>query len=84
MSGKSLPGDGKRVEIPTGEELILLGDPDRGAGTVLATGPTVPADASTGYAPGCLFIHIDGGAGTALYVNEGTKASSDFDAVTVA
>lgn len=50
----------------------------------LAYGTTVPADGSLGYATGCLFLHTDGGAGTALYCNEGTAASSDFDAVTVA
>lgn len=53
-------------------------------GILLAYGKTVPADASVGYSPGCLFIHIDGSVGTMLYCNEGSKASSDFDAVTVA
>jgi len=53
-------------------------------GILLCYGKTVPSDAATGYAPGCLFLHVDGGAGTALYVNEGTKASADFDAATVA
>lgn len=54
------------------------------AGFLFAWGTTVPADAATGYAPGCLFIHTDGGDGTALYVNEGTVASADFNAITVA
>lgn len=63
-------GDG--VAIKTGE------------GVLLAFGITVPTDGAVGYATGCLFIHVDGGAGTALYVNEGTYASSDFDAATVA
>ena len=53
-------------------------------GILLAYGNTVPTDATAGYAIGCLFIHTDGGAGTALYCNEGTAASADFDAVTVA
>ena len=53
-------------------------------GLLLASGTTVPADGTSGYATGCLFQHTDGGAGTALYVNEGTYASCDFDAVTVA
>lgn len=52
-------------------------------GVLLAYGTVVPADASVGFSPGCLFLHVDGGAGTALYVNEGTKASSNFDAATV-
>lgn len=55
-----------------------------GHGILLAYGATVPSDGAAGYAVGCLFIHIDGGAGTALYCNEGTNASADFDAVTVA
>ena len=53
-------------------------------GLLLASGTTVPADGTAGYQTGCLFQHTDGGAGTALYVNEGTVASCDFDAVTVA
>lgn len=53
-------------------------------GILLAYGTTVPSDTATGYAPGCLFIHVDGSAGTMLYCNEGSKASADFDAVTVA
>lgn len=54
------------------------------AGYLLASGPTVPADGTAGYQTGCLFQHTDGGAGTALYVNEGTLDSCDFNAVTVA
>ena len=46
-----------------------------------AHGITVPTDGDTGYATGCLFQHTDGGAGTALYVNEGTETSCDFNAV---
>ena len=48
-------------------------------GHLLHRGDTVPADASVGYAPGCIFIHTDGsGNGAVLYVNNGTKASSLF------
>jgi len=43
-------------------------------------GTTVPTDATAGYAPGCIFIKTDGGAGTTLYINEGTAASCDFNA----
>ncbi len=53
-------------------------------GLLIASGKTVPADGTAGYQTGCLFQHTDGGAGTALYVNEGTSTSCDFDAVTVA
>ncbi len=47
-------------------------------------GITVPADGTAGYGIGCLFQHTDGGNGTALYVNEGTAASCDFNAIIVA
>jgi hypothetical protein len=53
-------------------------------GLLLASGITVPADGTSGYQTGCLFQHTDGGDGTALYVNEGTYASCDFNAITVA
>lgn len=49
-----------------------------------AAGVTVPGDGASGYATGCLFQHTDGGDGTALYVNEGTSLSADFNAITVA
>jgi hypothetical protein len=51
------------------------------SGILLAYGTTVPADASAGYATGCLFIHTDGGENTAIYVNDGSKTSSDFNAM---
>jgi len=55
-----------------------------GVGIMLAAGTTVPTDASAGYGTGCLFMHTDGGDATALYVNEGTNTSCNFNAVTVA
>jgi hypothetical protein len=48
---------------------------------VQAAGNTVPTDGSAGYMPGCTFQHLDGGDGTSFYVNEGTVASCDFNAV---
>lgn len=55
------------------------------AGYLLAWGTAVPTDATEGYAPGCIFIHTDGAAyNTVLYCNVGTKASCDFNVVTVA
>lgn len=55
-----------------------------GIGIMICYGTAYPADTSVGYATGCIFIHTDGGDNTALYVNEGTSASSDFNAVTAA
>jgi len=49
-------------------------------GILLAYGTLVPAAAS-GYAIGCIFLHDDGGSGTTVYVNEGTAATSDFNAL---
>ena len=51
------------------------------AGLLSASGDTVPTDATAGYLPGCIFQHTDGTTGTVLYVNEGTYASCDFNAV---
>lgn len=53
-------------------------------GLLLVHGDTMPVDGTAGYATGCLFQHIDGADGSALYVNEGTKASCDFNLITVA
>lgn len=53
-------------------------------GILIAYGNTVPDDETSGYAIGCIFIHTDGGDATALYVNEGTASSCDFNAITVA
>jgi hypothetical protein len=54
-----------------------------GVGILIAEGTTVPADATTGYAPGCIFIKDDGTANATIYVNEGTATSSLFKAIPV-
>ena len=55
---------------------------DASGNALLATGTTVPSDAGAGYAKGCLFIDTDVAAGTTgLYVNVGTAAACNFDAV---
>ena len=50
---------------------------------ILAEGKTVPADASTGYGTGCVFIHVDGGSATAVYINIGSSVSANFDPIGV-
>jgi len=50
-------------------------------GLLFASGDTVPSDGTDGYQTGCLFQHVDGGDGTALYVNEGSITSCDFNAI---
>jgi hypothetical protein len=64
--------------------LNMFGPPADTTGKLIVAGKTVPTDTTPGYATGCIFQHIDGGDGTALYVNEGTVTSCDFNAITVA
>lgn len=73
MSAKSTPhyADAKGSL----EELV-------GHGIIRAAGTTVPTDGTAGFAPGCIFQHLDGADGaTVLYVNAGTATSCDFDPV---
>ena len=48
-------------------------------GILICYGTTVPTDASTGYAPGCIFIDADSTGTSWVYINEGTAASCDFN-----
>jgi len=50
-------------------------------GLLFSNGNTVPSDGAKGYQTGCLYQHVDGGAETALYVNEGSVTSADFNAI---
>lgn len=54
---------------------------DPNFGITFDWGTTVPTDATAGYAPGCIFMDVDGSAGQNLYVNVGTQASCDFNLV---
>lgn len=54
---------------------------DSNGDILFAIGATVPTDATSGYAVGCIFQHSDGTTDTALYVNEGSITSCDFNAV---
>ena len=67
----------KPIDLQANVERII----SYGGLTLLARGAAAPADASTGYAPGCLFIDT---TGAAVYINEGSATSSDFDAITTA
>lgn len=63
-------------------ELIRMQPPilvDRGL--LSLSGATVPTDGTDGYQPGCIFQHTDGGDNTALYVNEGSVTSCEFNAL---
>jgi len=53
-----------------------------GVGILFAVGTTVPADATAGFAPGCIFIDEDSTTdGSMVYINEGTATSCDFNSV---
>lgn len=70
------------TKVATGV-LALLKDGD--GKVLLATGTSVPADGTTKYAKGCLFIDTDVATGTTgLYCNKGTSAAAAFTAVTQA
>jgi len=65
VSGGSIPSSGAWFYSPQGY--------------LIAYGTTVPTDGTAGYAPGCIFVHTDGTAGTTDYINEGTSTSCDFN-----
>jgi hypothetical protein len=53
-----------------------------GIGVLQAWGETVPTDGAEGYASACIFQKQGGtDRDTVLYVNVGTKASCNFDAM---
>lgn len=62
-----------------GTDNVILTDGDGNA--LFAHGTTVPTDGDSGYATGCLYADTDGGAGTSLYVNEGSTSSCNFNAL---
>ena len=75
VGSMGLQGD----KIASGVTCLLK---DAAGKALLATGTTVPADAGSLYAKGCLFIDTDVASGTTgLYVNVGTSSSCIFKAV---
>ncbi len=72
---------GSEAAGTTDDVLIYLRD--ESDNILWASGTDVPTDATSGYAKGCLFIDRNVATGTTgLYVNEGTKTSSSFKAIT--
>ena len=68
--------------VATGVTALLK---DGSGKVLLATGTSVPANGTTKYAKGCLFIDTDVATGTTgLYCNKGTAAACAFTAVTQA
>jgi hypothetical protein len=56
---------------------------DRGD-AMYATGTTVPTDGNSGYEVGCVFVDTDASDGSNAYINEGTRASCDFNLLVTA
>lgn len=70
------------TSFSTNEGLTFYVDLCNEAGDpIIAHGATVPSDAAVGFAKGCIFIKTNGGVATTAYINEGTTASADFNAV---
>lgn len=72
--------DGDSVKVgATTTVTVLARDP---SGFVLhARGTTVPSDGEAGYAIGCKFDKTNGSVATAVYFNEGSSTTCDFNAV---
>lgn len=79
-------GSEQKITTPAigGDDEVVIGDFSGGAGKNFVHGLVVPTDGVEGYAPGCLFIDVNGGQGATLFVNEGTLVSANFDLVTTA
>ena len=73
--------DGASFVIGSETVNVLWRDSD--SNIFLASGTTVPTDATAGYGVGALFIDTDASSGSILFINEGTAASCDFNSVTV-
>jgi len=68
------------AETPDTTEVTVI-EKDSSGDILRATGTTVPTDAETGFAKGCIFIDTDVVTGSSgLYENVGTTTSCNFDA----
>ncbi|NCC99856.1 MAG: hypothetical protein EOL95_09200 [Bacteroidia bacterium] len=73
------------VSETVGAETVTAILRDSNQDILFATGTTVPTDATTGYAKGCLFIDTDVATGTgSLYLNKGVNTACVFTLVTQA
>ena len=71
----------KLIDVQFSENGMISRIP--GLGVWEQAGPTVPTDATAGFAPGCRFYKISGnGVGSTMYINEGSATSCDFNSVT--
>src|SRR3990167_2673115 len=75
--GILVSGEKKKVGTP----VVNIVELDGSSMVTRATGATVPTDADAGYAKGCIFTQTDVVVGSTIYINEGTSASADFNAI---
>jgi hypothetical protein len=73
----------QRSKLPTPSSTPVKMLVDENGNCRWAYGTAVPTDTDTGYVTGCVFQHTDGGDNDAVYINEGTAASCDFNVATV-
>jgi hypothetical protein len=79
MSSNTVPAQLAEAEFPASGRIM-----ETPAGFMFAWGGTVPTDGASGYAPGCQFTKTNGTSSTTvLFVNIGSKASCNFDVVTI-
>lgn len=67
-----------KVGTPTSVTVLEV---DSANNVIKAKGATVPTDADTGFAKGCVFIKTNGVVATTFYINEGSETSADFNAM---
>lgn len=69
------------VVITVGTPSVTVKEVDSIGNVTYCGGASVPTNGDAGYAVGCFFKNSAGGAGTTLYVNEGSATSATFNAV---
>lgn len=71
----------RKLNVASGTSVGFLWDTTL-AGYLWGAGTAVPADADTGWAAGCTFIHTDAaGDDDSLYINLGDATSANFDSI---
>src|SRR3990167_6249134 len=75
--GLQVSGELRKIGTP----VVRVFTSDATGNVTRASGATVPTDADKGYATGCIFSQTDGVVGSVIYINEGTAASADFNAI---
>lgn len=72
------------VVMTVGTPSITVKEVTSDGNVTYAVGATIPTDGDAGYAVGCIFKNSAGGAGTTIYINEGSNTSASFRALDTA